>query len=136
MVWWQCELGHEWRANIENRALKKQKCPYCAGKRAWPGYNDLATLYPELMEQWHPSLNEGVDPSFLRPASAKRVWWQCSEGHEWEAYVFSRTSKKRPGCPICAGNQKPSKQAEWVAKADQREAELRELAEKSRKKGA
>ena len=32
--------------------------------------------------------------------SHKKVWWQCSEGHEWQAFVFNRT--KGWGCPQCA----------------------------------
>lgn len=129
IVWWQCELGHEWRAAIANRVLKKQRCPYCSGKKAWPGYNDLATLYPKLMKQWHPVLNEGIDPATLRPGSGRRVWWQCSEGHVWDATVVNRTSKARPGCPVCAGNQKMSKASEWIMRAKAREEELEKLAQ-------
>lgn len=102
-VWWQCGMGHEWEAEIENRALKGNVCPYCAGKKAWPGYNDLATEYPELMKEWCYEYNTKVDPTRIRPHSAKRVYWRCGEGHVWDSYVYNRTSKKRPGCPVCAG---------------------------------
>lgn len=108
-VWWQCEEGHEWQALIENRARKGQKCPYCTGKRAWPGYNDLATLYPELMKEWFYEYNRSVDPTKLRPGSRKRVWWRCAEGHVWETYLFNRTTGKKSGCPYCAGNAKSAK---------------------------
>jgi hypothetical protein len=112
IVWWQCALGHEWRASIENRVKKKQCCPYCSGRKAWPGFNDLATLHPKLMKEWHPTLNTDIDPRHIRPASAKRVWWQCSEGHVWNAYVFNRTSKAKSGCPFCAGNRKSDNRGE------------------------
>lgn len=105
-VWWKCEAGHEWQAVIENRAVKGNKCPYCSGRKVLPGYNDLATLYPELMKEWHPTLNKDINPEKLRPGARLRVWWQCVHGHEWQAYLFSRTSKKRPGCPYCAGRKK------------------------------
>jgi translation initiation factor IF-1 len=32
-VWWQCEIGHEWKANISNRSRGKV-CPYCSGRYA------------------------------------------------------------------------------------------------------
>lgn len=108
-VWWQCKEGHEWQAAVENRVLKGNGCPYCAGKRAWPGYNDLKTLYPKLAGQWHPTLNQGVSPIEVRPGSGKKIWWVCPDGHVWQARIFSRTSKNRSGCPVCAGNVKKRK---------------------------
>ncbi len=105
-IWWQCALGHEWQATVENRSLRGQACPYCSGKKAWPGFNDLETMYPEVAKQWHPGLNNELSPRHIRPGSGKRIWWQCEEGHVWQAAVFSRTSKKRSGCPVCAGNVK------------------------------
>lgn len=106
IYWWKCALGHEWKAGVENRALKGNKCPYCSGKKAWPGYNDLATEFPQLMKEWCYEYNTHVDPSKIRPHSGKRVFWKCPEGHIWDTYVFNRTSKQRPGCPVCAGNMK------------------------------
>ena len=50
-VWWKDELGHEWQARIANRT-NGDDCPYCTGKQALPGFNDLATKDPQLAEQW------------------------------------------------------------------------------------
>lgn len=122
-VWWQCELGHEWKAAIGNRATKGHGCPYCAGKKAWPGFNDLATVEPELMKEWHPTFNQGIDPTRIMPCSRKRVWWRCPEGHEWETYLFNRTIY-RSGCPFCAGKLSKRKAAEWMAYAAKKEVEL------------
>jgi len=115
-VWWQCELGHEWKATVGNRATKGNVCPYCSGKKAWPGFNDVATLEPCLMKEWHPVFNQGIDPGRLRPRSRVRVWWRCSEGHEWEAHLFNRTAY-RSGCPFCAGNLSKEKAAVQRANA-------------------
>ncbi|MCM1273580.1 MAG: zinc-ribbon domain-containing protein [Clostridium sp.] len=106
IYWWLCKNGHEWKAAVGNRALKGNACPYCSGKRAWPGYNDLATLYPELMKEWCYEKNEGIDPKRLRPHSGKRAYWICADGHIWSTCIFNRTSAKRCGCPVCAGNVK------------------------------
>ncbi len=31
-VWWMCDKGHEWEANIANRS-RGRGCPYCAGRK-------------------------------------------------------------------------------------------------------
>lgn len=139
IYWWQCSLGHEWRAAVENRTRKGNACPYCSGKRAWPGYNDLATEFPQLMKEWCYEYNTGVDPSKIRSHSGKRVFWKCQEGHVWDAYVFNRTSKKRPGCPVCAGNIKKGvgyariSPTEACLQAKQREKE-RDLAQRLKRR--
>ena len=60
-VWWICGKGHEWEAQIDAVTVMGSGCPYCAGKRAIPGETDLATLRPDLMEQWDQEKNT-VDP--------------------------------------------------------------------------
>lgn len=34
----------------------------------------------------------------------QKVWWQCKEGHEWQATLNSRTTCGT-GCPYCAGQR-------------------------------
>ena len=36
--------------------------------------------------------------------SRRKVWWVCGAGHVWKAAVYSRTGKKKSGCPVCAAN--------------------------------
>lgn len=104
-VWWKCPAGpgHEWEASPNNRTSGRSGCPYCAGRLA-SAENNLALLYPELCEQWHPSRNEGVSPEETVPGSARRVWWQCSVApeHEWQAAPCDRIEGKG-GCPFCLG---------------------------------
>ena len=47
-VWWRCSQGHEWQAKIENRVVLGRNCPYCYGRYAVKGENDLQTLFPEI----------------------------------------------------------------------------------------
>ena len=47
LYWWKGSCGHEWRASAKSRS-SGEKCPYCAGMRVLPGYNDLASKQPEL----------------------------------------------------------------------------------------
>ena len=105
-VWWRCEKGHSWQAEVKSRTLLGAGCPVCAGKTVVPGVNDLATLRPELAAQWHPERNLPLTPEQVTAGSRRQVWWQCSLGHVWKARVHSRTGKQRSGCPVCAGRTK------------------------------
>jgi hypothetical protein len=49
-VWWICSKGHEWQAKIRSRSARAQGCPYCSGRYAIKGENDLATLRPDLIK--------------------------------------------------------------------------------------
>ena len=97
-VWWKCEKGHEWEAKIQNRS-NGTNCPYCSGKQVLKGFNDLATLYPEVAKEWHPTKNENLKPCDVAPQSHRKVWWKCEKGHEWQATIADRNAGR--GCPIC-----------------------------------
>ena len=47
-IWWVCEKGHKWQAMISDRVKKDAGCPYCTNRKAWKGFNDLASTCPEL----------------------------------------------------------------------------------------
>ena len=119
-VWWLCPRGHPYQAIIATRTSHHSGCPYCAGRRALAGYNDLATLYPELAAQWHPTLNGNLTPAMVTPGSHKRVWWQCSEGHVWRAVIYPRTGKRQCGCPVCAGTAKTARALPGPEEMDRR----------------
>lgn len=99
-VWWKCCKGHEWQAIIENRTKDGNGCPYCSGRRAIPGENDLATMYPDLAKEWHPTKNGELTPQIVKPGTTKKVWWICGEGHEWPAIIRNRV-QSNGGCPVC-----------------------------------
>ena len=48
-VWWRCEKGHEWQAEVKTR-VNGCGCPVCANRKLAEGENDLATLRPEAGE--------------------------------------------------------------------------------------
>ena len=102
-VWWRCGEGHEWQATVNGRA-KGGGCPVCAGRKLMAGENDLAATDPALAAEWHPTKNGSLTPAEVFPGSRKRVWWQCAEGHEWQASIASR-AKSGSGCPVCAGKK-------------------------------
>lgn len=102
-VWWKCSKGHEWQATINHRN-NGTGCPYCSGRFAVKGKNDLQTVNPTLAKEWDYEKNNGLIPMDVMPNSGKKVWWKCSNGHEWQAIVADRN--KGSGCPICRKNKK------------------------------
>lgn len=110
-VWWQCGMGHSYQAVINSRTSKGNGCPYCAGRKVLQGFNDLATVNPVVASQWHPTLNGALTPQDITAGSHRKVWWKCSEGHAWQAFVYSRTNDKKCGCPICSGRIKMTRYA-------------------------
>ncbi|MFI8705479.1 zinc-ribbon domain-containing protein [Bacillus sp. NPDC077411] len=65
----------------------------------------LSDYFPNVSKEWHPTKNGELKPSDVTYGSGKRVWWVCSEGHEWETVVSQRTNKKATGCPYCSGKK-------------------------------
>lgn len=102
-VWWKCDKGHEWLAAINTRTSGRG-CPYCSGNFVLEGFNDLATRYPNIAEEWNYSKNGQLKPTQVTFGSGKKVWWKCNKGHEWQAAINNRTSNNR-GCPYCEGEK-------------------------------
>jgi len=100
-VWWKCELGHSWLAQVNKRFTFGRNCPYCAGQKVWMGFNDLVTTHPHIAEQWDETKNGEMYPEQFSIGADIKIWWKCKCGHSWLAVLYSR---KNCGCPSCAGN--------------------------------
>ena len=103
-VWWRCDKGHEWRAEIVSRVAGGCGCPVCKGALVIPGENDLATIAPALAAEWHMGKNDGLTPRQVRAQSNKQVWWRCEKGHEWKTSVNARM-QSGSGCPYCSNKK-------------------------------
>lgn len=68
------------------------------------GENDLATLYPSLAKEWHPTKNGELKPENVSSGSSKKVWWLCPEGHSY-LMVVNQRAKRGYGCPYCSGHR-------------------------------
>ena len=104
-AWWKCQKGHEWQAIIGNR-IKGHGCPYCSGRNAVKGKNDLFTLNPTLAKEWDYEKNTTLTPSQVTFSSGKKVWWKCGKGHEWQASIANRN--KGTNCPMCTSERHTS----------------------------
>lgn len=100
-VWWKCKNGHEWQATIKDRH-RGAGCPYCSGRFAISGINDLQTMNPKLAKEWNYAKNGDLTPLKVLPNSNKKVWWKCKNGHEWQATINHRN--RGTSCPFCSGN--------------------------------
>lgn len=105
-VWWRCELGHEFQQVISDRRRRGDRCPYCAGKKLLPGFNDVASLFPDLAAEWDTEKNGDLKPSQVGPSEKRSVWWRCPRGHSYETKIYIRTDRRAlenrgNGCPYC-----------------------------------
>lgn len=104
VVWWECEKGHSWKRAI-NAEVNYDGCPVCTERVLVKGENDLATLYPDFVQEWDYERNE-KDPSEFTRTSKARAWWKCKEcGHEWQAVIYNRIMAQT-GCPKCGYSKK------------------------------
>lgn len=127
-VYWccpNCGYGENgaWLAPVGDRVHDKTGCPVCHynwetesvkvitnGSQAIEyGINDIAsTDYKRILDEWHPTLNIGIDKNRIRASSHTDIYWECKKCHygkngEWKNTLNSRTNQKS-GCPICGYN--------------------------------
>jgi hypothetical protein len=105
-IWWRCPKGpdHIWQANCANRTGRSSGCPACTGKQI-SATNSLASLFPKIAKQWHPTKNGELRATQVTSRSKKLVWWQCDKNHSWQQTVDKRT-KSVKGCKLCAADAK------------------------------
>ena len=97
-VWWKCSRNHVWESIIRDRSNGKN-CPFCSNFKVLSGFNDLATVHPEIAREWNYDRNGDLKPDKVKYSANVKVWWKCLQGHEWEAFVFNRSNGH--GCPYC-----------------------------------
>lgn len=98
-VLWRGKCGHEWTAVIKNR-VRGAGCPYCSHNIVLPGFNDLASRFPNLAAEWS-ERNYPLRPNMVTAFKNKKVWWKCSLGHEWHTLISTRAGGSQ--CPYCSG---------------------------------
>ena len=123
-VIWQCKLGHEWTASVKSRTVNCTGCPYCSHNFVLPGFNDLASRFPEIAAEWS-ERNLPLTPDQVTAFKNIKVWWKCRLGHEWNTLISTRAGGSQ--CPYCSGikllkgfndlkTKYPSLAAEWSEK--------------------
>lgn len=111
-IWWQCpDCGYAWQEASRKTNVMSRKCPACEKRPGFivPGFNDLATLRPDLAAEWHPHMNRGLTPADVTPGSNKPVWWRAACGRTFQLKVCVRAKAKVPSCPYCSGKKVPER---------------------------
>ncbi|MBE5943256.1 MAG: hypothetical protein E7264_12120 [Lachnospiraceae bacterium] len=65
--------------------------------------HSILYLFPKIAKDWNYEKNKNLKPENFTSNSKKTVWWQCDNGHEWQAIIANRT--KGAGCPYCSGRK-------------------------------
>jgi hypothetical protein len=91
---WRCPQGHCYESS-PNKRTSGRGCPYCSGNRALAGFNDLATLHPEIAAE-----ADGWDPHDVTSGSNQMLSWRCRVGHVYICSIKART-RRGQGCPQC-----------------------------------
>jgi len=96
-VWWLCNQGHEYQAQINHRSKGNRKCPDCKVNVTKRKFKPIPE---DLIKQWHPERNNNIPCDNLSVENDELIWWICNEGHEWREKIVVR-AKKNKGCPTC-----------------------------------
>jgi hypothetical protein len=103
-LWWVCNVHGDFMQAPHNRRAG-QGCPDCgklarAAKRGAPkpGHS-LGDLLPNLVDEFHPTLNGATTIFDVAPSSARKLWWLCQDHGEFEQAAVNR--KKGCGCTAC-----------------------------------
>ena len=64
-------------------------------------YN-LGVLYPHLIDEFHPKLNDKTIYEY-NPSSRQKLYWKCDKHDYYQQSAKSRSNGS--GCPYCSGNQ-------------------------------
>lgn len=94
LLWWECTQKHKWRATGNYRVQKGgRSCPKCFKETSF------TSLHPDVAKEY--SSRNKISVKRVLIGSRKRVWWECSKGHQWRASVKNQVRYHTP-CPVCA----------------------------------
>ena len=120
-VYWKCthNPSHQWEQSVLARTRDKAgSCPHCQNEERaikmrqtilstrslliW--CQEHTPIGTRLISEWHTQKNQellNLTMSDITPANNKmKVYWKCSEGHEFQQTPWYRTYEQR-GCPHC-----------------------------------
>ena len=105
-VWWQCDKGHSYRQVVTSKTRKNPSgCPICTNKQLLQGYNDAATVCPDIVNIWDADKNLCTATEVLYTEGKKR-FFRCDKGHSFTDTIRDRIKKKEPSlCPYCSNKK-------------------------------
>lgn len=99
-LYFVCPVGHEYKAQVNNRAWNGSGCPVCTGK-ILDLAKSLQVTHPNIYAQIHPEKNINIDLINISPHSKDELVWLCSKEHEWKERICNRAKRLEANCKIC-----------------------------------
>ena len=110
-VWWYCDKCKQpWQRSPASRIRGDKGCPICSGRKYCRGINDVATICPEIVPAWHPTLNDNRRPEDYRYHDTTKVYWICTScGKESFGSIYDKVQSRSPLCKGCKISETYSK---------------------------
>lgn len=109
--WFKCSKGHSFKRAVSGmlRSYKGNTpyngCTICQGKEVLSGFNDLKSLFPDIVDKYWSYEYNDVLPSEVSPFSGKEFWWKCAKcGTLFEQNADLRV-RGLGYCPDCRKNK-------------------------------
>ncbi|MDC0184127.1 zinc-ribbon domain-containing protein [Candidatus Poseidoniales archaeon] len=103
MVDWICsKCSHEWNARLNSRTLNGNGCNACSNHKLHiDGRNSLASMFPEITKDFHPTKNAPLTPDAIVAGTNRMLWWSCHVcDNEWRSMGSTRI--RGHGCRFCS----------------------------------
>ena len=107
-AWWHCNsCDGRYEMRVNSKTSGHQGCPYCSGRKALAGFNDLASQYPDLIsKEWDYESNnkKGLKPDDITSCSQVEANWHCNTCKgKYKMMVEDKIYGY--GCPYCICKQ-------------------------------
>lgn len=100
-VLWICPTcGHEYPFRVKDRTVGDNHCACCNGKKFKKGFNDLLTMYPDIIKEWSDKNDKKPDEVYYNSYYFAQL--NCSKcGDSYTAYVYDYYNNHEDVCPGC-----------------------------------
>lgn len=98
-LWICATCKGEYSYSVAEREVGDNACPYCDGRQALKGFNDLATTHPDLAEEWSPNNKRSIH-TVLKSLTAPFLWVCPTCKGEYSCSVAKRKAGDS-ACPYC-----------------------------------
>lgn len=100
---WTCPVCHgDYNAPINKVVDGNADCPYCNGRKLLPGFNSLATKYPDIAAMWSDKNNLSADQTLPNTTMA---FWTCPTCHGDYPARINKVINGKVECPYCSNKK-------------------------------
>lgn len=114
--WFMCSEGHEFEMFLTTIIKMNEPCYECRNIKKKPKKVEhnkrLDIKFPEIAKEWHPTKNGDLKPSNVSYGSELKIWWKCTNGHEWKSRILHRIHNRN--CPHCKYNTYSKASIRWL----------------------